>query len=194
MIAADFLTDLEAKPATSRALADTIRAQDPWQSLTTTPRRLVLVGMGWSAYAEVAAARMRAAGPDAVAELAGSDLLPAVGRAPAFGERTLVVAVSAGGGSRETAAAVEHYSGRCPVVLLTNSTDSALARSVETVLRCTRARRSAAWPAVRSSTPCSCARPSRPLATPAARATARPGRHPPGRTGPQAVGARARAH
>ena len=38
MIAADFLTDLEAKPATLRALADTIRAQDPWQSLTTTPR------------------------------------------------------------------------------------------------------------------------------------------------------------
>jgi fructoselysine-6-P-deglycase FrlB-like protein len=71
---------------------------------------------------------MRSRGVDAVAELASTDLLPA----PAPG--TVVVAVSAGGGSREARAAVDFYTGRCPVVLLTNTADSTLAGLVEHVV------------------------------------------------------------
>ena len=118
MDAAAFLADVEAKPASLTALADRLDADDPWAAL---PRhdRLVLVGMGSSAYAAgVAAARLRAAGVDAVAELASSDLVP-----PAR-SGTLVVAVSAGGGSRETVAAVSSYAGRVPVVSTSCATSS----------------------------------------------------------------------
>jgi fructoselysine-6-P-deglycase FrlB-like protein len=91
--------------------------------------RLVLVGMGSSAYAAgVAAARLRSRGVQAVAELAGSDLLPAATAG------TVVVAVSAGGGSRETVHAVDLYLGRCPVVLLTNTPGSPLAQRVGAVV------------------------------------------------------------
>lgn len=123
-----FLADLERKPEQLRSLAAALDDADPWAALPGASR-LVLLGMGSSAYAaSVAAARLRAAGVDAVAELAGSDLLP-----PAD-DRTVVVAVSAGGGSRETRAAVEHYRGRCPVVLLTNTTGSPLAGSADLVV------------------------------------------------------------
>ncbi|MBI1378369.1 MAG: SIS domain-containing protein [Frankiales bacterium] len=123
-----FLADLERKPEQLRSLAAALDDADPWAALPGASR-LVLLGMGSSAYAAgVAAARLRAAGVDAVAELAGSDLLP-----PAD-DRTVVVAVSAGGGSRETRAAVEHYRGRCPVVLLTNTTGSPLAGSADLVV------------------------------------------------------------
>ncbi len=116
MIPELFLADLEAKPATLRDLATGLREHDPWAQLPTDRRRIILLGMGSSAYAAgVAAARMRADGITAVAELAATDLLPAVD------DDTLVVAVSAGGGSRETRAAIEHYRGRAPIVLLTNS-------------------------------------------------------------------------
>jgi glucosamine--fructose-6-phosphate aminotransferase (isomerizing) len=61
----------------------------------------VFLGMGSSHYAgQVAAARLRSRGVDAVAESAGSDLLPVVGPG------TTVVAVSASGDSRETLDAV----------------------------------------------------------------------------------------
>jgi fructoselysine-6-P-deglycase FrlB-like protein len=90
---------------------------------------VVLVGMGSSSYAcQVAAARLRARGFAAVSELASSDLLPA----PTPG--TVVVAVSAGGGSKETVRAVERYRGRCPVVLLTNRPQSSLAGTVDAVV------------------------------------------------------------
>ncbi len=124
-----FLADLEAKPRVLRALADSLEAADPWAVLPSGSRRLVLVGMGSSHYAaSVAAARLRARGVDAVAEIASSDLLPTVS------DGTTVIAVSAGGGSRETRAAVEHYRGRCPVLLLTNTPGSELASSVDAVV------------------------------------------------------------
>ncbi len=123
-----FAADLAAKPATLRALADHLDGSTPWSALPAASR-IVFVGMGSSMYAaSIAAARLRAAGVNAVAELASSDLLPE----PTPG--TVVIAVSAGGGSRETKAAVEHYLQRCPVVLLTNKPESDLASQVDAVV------------------------------------------------------------
>lgn len=124
-----FLADLEAKPEVLGRLADTLDTRDLWDVLPDRPRRILFVGMGSSHYAATtSAARLRAAGVDAVAELAGSDLLPPPR------EDTVVVAISAGGGSRETRAALDTYRGRRPVVVLTNQPRSELARSAEVVV------------------------------------------------------------
>ncbi len=124
-----FAADLEAKPQALADLADWLDAADPWGVVPAETSRIVFLGMGSSHYASsVAAARMRALGVHAVAEYASSDLLPAVD------PHTTVIAVSAGGGSRETAAAVSAYAGRCPVVLLTNTPDSTLAGLVDAVV------------------------------------------------------------
>ena len=124
-----FLADLEAKPDVLGHLADVLESSDPWERFPAEVATVVLVGMGSSHFAcQVAASRMRARGVAAVAELAGSDLLPAATAG------TVVVAVSAGGGSRETRDAVESYRGRCPVLLLTNRPGSALARDVDGVV------------------------------------------------------------
>lgn len=91
-----YLEDLREKPDRLRALS----VEGVWSFL---PRceRLVLVGMGSSHYAnQVAAARLRARGVAAVAELASSDLLPVVDAG------TVVIAVSASGSSEETLDAV----------------------------------------------------------------------------------------
>jgi fructoselysine-6-P-deglycase FrlB-like protein len=124
-----FLADLEAKPRVLRALADHLAATDPWATLPADTSRVVFVGMGSSAYAAgVAAARLRARGIDAVAELASSDLLPALRPG------TAVIAVSAGGGSRETTRALAHYAARGPITLLTNTPDSPLAADATEVV------------------------------------------------------------
>jgi glutamine---fructose-6-phosphate transaminase (isomerizing) len=124
MDAALFLADLEEKPARLTALAASLRAADPWAEVGGT-RRWALLGMGSSHYAgQVAAARLRARGIDAVAELAGSDLLPVVGPG------TTVVAVSASGGSRETVDAVRRLQATgagATFVSLTNRADTELA-------------------------------------------------------------------
>ena len=92
-----FLADLEEKPERLRAW----KLRGAW-GFVTRPGRVVLLGMGSSHYANlVGAARLRAAGVDAVAELASSDLLPAIR------PDDLVVAVSASAGSAETLDAVE---------------------------------------------------------------------------------------
>lgn len=124
-----FAADLADKPARLAALADVLASEDPWEALPTSVRRVIFVGMGSSAFASgVVASRLRARGFDAVSEIASSDVPPEVR------EGDVVVAVSAGGGSRETVAAVEHYRDRAPVVLLTNKPESALAQSVSTVV------------------------------------------------------------
>lgn len=93
-----FLTDLEAKPEWLRELAAQIGGL--WAGVDTE-RPILLIGMGSSHYAGgIAAARLRAAGTPAVAELASTDLLPRL-RAG-----TLVIAVSASGRSTETLDAV----------------------------------------------------------------------------------------
>jgi glucosamine 6-phosphate synthetase-like amidotransferase/phosphosugar isomerase protein len=124
-----FRADLERKPEALRALAVRLREEDPWAFLDQRdrPDRVVLLGMGSSAYAGgVAAARLRARGVVAVSELASTDLLPA------WGDGTLVVAVSATGGSRETLSALDRLdrlralAGEGTFVALTNTPESAL--------------------------------------------------------------------
>jgi D-arabinose 5-phosphate isomerase GutQ len=117
-----FMGDLERKPDVLAGLASALREHDPWSGSPVRPdSRIVLVGMGSSHYANaVAAARLRARGIDAVAELASSDLLPALT------DRMVVVAVSASGGSAETLAALDAHRGRCPVVAVTNVAGSAV--------------------------------------------------------------------
>ncbi len=121
-----FLDDLEAKPQALGSLSASIAGADPWREAIERAgqpaKRILFLGMGSSTFAAgVAAARLRASGRYAVAELASSALLPP----PSPG--TLVVAVSASGGSTETVAAAQRYAGRVPLVALTNSESSVLA-------------------------------------------------------------------
>ena len=115
-----FHQDLARKPATLRLLADRLGEEDPWAA---TPirrdSRIVLLGMGSSHYANaVLAARLQAVGVAATAALASTDLLPAAD------EDTVVVAVSAGGGSAETLDALDRYGPGVPVVAVTNTAGS----------------------------------------------------------------------
>lgn len=94
--------DLALKPGMLRVLADTDDRR-VWP-LAAKPRRVLLLGMGSSYYAaDVAARRMRRHGIVALAERASA----LVSWPPS--DDLLVVAVSAGGSSTETLAAVERY-------------------------------------------------------------------------------------
>jgi glutamine---fructose-6-phosphate transaminase (isomerizing) len=96
-----FRADLDEKPRWLAGLAASVRADDPWAALGELAAPVVLLGMGSSHSAnQVAAARLRHVGVPAVAELAASDLLPTASPG------TLVIAVSASGGSAETLDAV----------------------------------------------------------------------------------------
>ena len=119
-----FLADLEEKPDRLTALARQMSATDPWTELGEVDGPVVLLGMGSSHYADqVAAARLRSRGVSAVAELAASDLLPTVRPG------TVVVAVSASGGSAETLDAVRRMraaGAEARFVALTNRSDTEL--------------------------------------------------------------------
>ncbi len=116
-----FLADLRRKPEVLRSLADRLRRGNPWAAIDRHLERVVLVGMGSSAYAAgVSAARMRSRGLLAVSELAGNDLLPQ------WGQDVLVVATSASGSSRETLVALDKLPTRALTAALTNAPDSAL--------------------------------------------------------------------
>ncbi|GAA4194301.1 SIS domain-containing protein [Streptosporangium oxazolinicum] len=129
MIPELYLADLEAKPAALAALADTLETGDPFAGIPSGIRRVLLLGMGSSRYAaRVAALRLRAAGVDAVAEYASA----ALSYPP--GPETLVVAISATGGSRETLDAVARHRGRSFVLALTNSPDSAVTEGADLVV------------------------------------------------------------
>ncbi|KWX25510.1 iron dicitrate transport regulator FecR [Mycolicibacterium wolinskyi] len=121
-----FYTDLQRKPETLTRLADTLTQGNPWADVVPSDvERVVLLGMGSSAYAGgVAAARMRTRGMVAVSELASSQLLPTWGRG------TLVVAISATGGSAETLDALDRMqsvNNEAVFVALTNTPGSVLA-------------------------------------------------------------------
>src|SRR4051812_27276298 len=125
-----FRADLEAKPAVLRDLAGRLADRGalladvpiPLRALLDAPRRVVLLGMGSSRYAaDVEAQRLRGLGLDVVAEYAS-----AARTAPA-GPDTLVLAISATGGSAETLAAAARYAGRGPLLAVTNTPDGALA-------------------------------------------------------------------
>jgi glucosamine 6-phosphate synthetase-like amidotransferase/phosphosugar isomerase protein len=117
-----FAADLHRKPNVLRGLAATLASDNPWAEVVPPDvERVVLLGMGSSAYAGgVAAARMRARGLVASSELASSRLLPA------WGAGTLVVATSASGGSVETLDALSRLPTEARVVALTNTPGSAI--------------------------------------------------------------------
>jgi fructoselysine-6-P-deglycase FrlB-like protein len=124
-----FGDDLHRKPEVLRRLAAGLREHDPWEFLAQPPQRVVLLGMGSSAYAGgVVAARLRAGGLVAVSELASSDLLPR------WDTGTLAVAVSASGRSRETLDALGRLPPGVTTVALTNETDSDLAARCDHVV------------------------------------------------------------
>ncbi|MDG4666652.1 SIS domain-containing protein [Mycobacterium sp. 236(2023)] len=125
-----FLDDLRRKPESLGRLASTLTAGNPWSDVVPPGTdRVVLIGMGSSAYAaDVAAARMRARGVVATSELASSRLLPD------WGTGTLVVATSASGGSVETLDAVQRLPDGVATVALTNTADSAITTRTGTVV------------------------------------------------------------
>ncbi|MEV6980721.1 SIS domain-containing protein [Sphaerisporangium sp. NPDC051017] len=124
-----YLADLEAKPASLEGLAEALEGLDPFEGLPAGIRRVAFLGMGSSRYAAgVAALRLRAAGVDAVAEYASARL----GYPPA--EDTLVVAISATGGSRETLDALSRYHDKSPTLVLTNTPGSPVTEGVGTVV------------------------------------------------------------
>lgn len=115
-----FLADLLRKPEALGRLAAHLSKENPWAGVVPEDtQRVVLVGMGSSAYAGgVAAARMRARGVVATSELASSRLLPD------WGPGTLVVATSASGGSVETLDALQRLPKDVHTVALTNTPGS----------------------------------------------------------------------
>ncbi|MFI6793811.1 SIS domain-containing protein [Nonomuraea sp. NPDC050383] len=117
-----FLADLEAKPAALEALAGELAAGDPFEGLPGDVERVLFLGMGSSRYAAgVAALRLRAAGIDAYADYAS-----AAATYPAT-PGTLVVPISATGGSRETLDALARYAGtEVFLAALTNAPGSAV--------------------------------------------------------------------
>ena len=125
-----FAADLRRKPEVLGRLAATMEAGNPWAHVV--PRdveRVVLVGMGSSAYAGgVAAARMRARGLLAASELASSQLLPA------WGTGTMVVATSASGRSAETMDALGRLPGGVHTVALTNTARSPITELCDSVV------------------------------------------------------------
>ncbi len=124
-----FLADLEAKPESLRRLAAVLADGDVWHGLPDPVERVLLLGMGSSRYAaEMAALRLRTAGVDAVAEYASA------ARTYPPGPRTLVVAISATGGSQETLDAASRYQGSGRLVALTNAPDSPLAEAADLVV------------------------------------------------------------
>jgi len=125
-----FLADVLRKPDVLSRLAATLAEGNPWE--TVVPKgteRVVLLGMGSSAYAGgVAAARLRARGVIATSELASSTLIPA------WGAGTLVVATSASGGSVETLDALTRLPAGTRTVAVTNTPDSAITAACDAVV------------------------------------------------------------
>lgn len=113
MKAAEFLADLEAKPAALRGLADRL-AEVVWP--IEPGGRVLLVGMGSSWFvAETAARRLRRAGVHAVAELASVEA-----SYPADPSLT-VVGISASGASKETLQLLRAHHGTSRTIALTNT-------------------------------------------------------------------------
>ncbi|WP_204012036.1 SIS domain-containing protein [Sphaerimonospora thailandensis] len=124
-----YRADLEAKPEALGALADRLERCDPFENLPEDFDRIVFLGMGSSRYAAgVAAQRLRAAGIDAIAEYASASL----GTPP--GPRTVAVAISATGGSRETLDALARHTGESFVVAMTNAPGSPVTDGADLVV------------------------------------------------------------
>lgn len=124
-----FLSDILREPAS----LDQLAAVYPLESfrLEEPPKRVLFLGMGSSRYAALAAASLlRSVGIDAYAEMA-STTAP---QPPKPG--TLVVGISASGGSVETVEALERHreKGGLPLIALTNAPESSLAEAADRVI------------------------------------------------------------
>ena len=124
-----FAADIERRPTSLQDLQRVLVTDDPWHQVPDDVGQVLFLGMGSSTFAaSVAAARLRALGVDAVAELASSELLP-----PPDTEQ-LVVAISASGGSQETLDAVAQYAGQSTVIALTNVEDSSISQVADATI------------------------------------------------------------
>lgn len=118
MKAAEFLADLEAKPAVLRGLADQL---DTVVWPMETGGRILLTGMGSSWFAaETAARHLRRAGVQAVAELASVEA-----SYPPDPSLT-VVGISASGTSKETLQLLRAHHGTSRTIAFTNTTTAEL--------------------------------------------------------------------
>lgn len=125
-----FAADLYRKPEVLECLSTTLASGNPWaEVIAGDVERVVLLGMGSSAYAGgVAAARMRARGLVVTSELASSRLLPD------WGPGTVVVATSASGGSIETLDALGRMPRGVQTVALTNTVGSTITERCDSVV------------------------------------------------------------
>ena len=118
MKAAEFLADLEAKPAALRAFADVI-GDEQWP--IDSGARLLLTGMGSSWFAaDTMARRLRRAGVHAVAEMASVEA-----SFPADTSLT-VIGITASGTSKETLQLLAAHQGTSRTIALTNTSTAAL--------------------------------------------------------------------
>ncbi|HYH93223.1 MAG TPA: SIS domain-containing protein [Candidatus Saccharimonadales bacterium] len=128
-----FIAEIEASPAASTRLLDAYEADDvalgTLQTIAGSIRSVAFTGLGSSRYAAlVAAADLRSRGVAAWAEY------PAATLAAPPATDTLVIAISASGGTAEVVAAAERHRGRGPVVAVTNHPESPLAAVADLVL------------------------------------------------------------
>lgn len=127
-----FMEDVLDTPRALRATADLHAAGGPLGrlgALEPRPRRVLFFGMGSSRFAAlVAAGVLRSRGVDAAVEMASTGLP----QPPA--PDTLAIAVSAGGGSEETLAALRRHRGRSHVVAVTNRPRRPFAREADLTL------------------------------------------------------------
>lgn len=125
-----FLKDLERKAELLNQLADSFSHANPWTELGINPQsQLIFIGMGSSHYASsITAMRLRAQGMNAVAELASNSLLPKIT------DSTVIIAVSASGGSIETLTTVNRLKGKARIIALTNFPDSEIAKASDAIV------------------------------------------------------------
>ena len=133
-----FLADLEAKPASLRALADALAHGNPWREQVTLQPPVLLLGMGSSRFAaSTVARRLRAHRLPVTAEYASTDPLPpsaiTTGAMLSVQPHLTTVGISASGATPETIEAMERCVGR-PAIALTNHVDSAIAKAADVVV------------------------------------------------------------
>lgn len=132
LTAAELRADLAGKPAALSALAQRLSRAEPFRALPGLiehgPSDVVFLGLGPASYAAApAAARLELAGVHTRMES------PAAVRLGPAGPDTLVVAVVVGSGQRELAAALDHYMGTAPIVLLVADPTSVLTHYADIV-------------------------------------------------------------
>ncbi len=121
-----FLDDVLGSPASLRALA---AAYPRGPGVDIEGRRVVFLGMGSSRFAALTvAAGLRAGGVDAHAEMAST------GAPQPPSSETVVIAISATGGSAETLGAVRAHAGVSTTIGITNRPESALGLAVDRCL------------------------------------------------------------